>query len=66
MPTPETVENPRYVNAEGTMIDCDVKWSHLPVVWPFTASPDDPAEHGRALYAALVAGEHGEIAPYAP
>ncbi|EMD3662603.1 DUF4376 domain-containing protein [Salmonella enterica] len=30
----------------------------------FTASPDDPEEHGRHLYADLKAGKYGPVAPF--
>ena len=32
---------------------------------PFTASPDDTESHGQEIFAAAVAGEFGEVAPYA-
>jgi hypothetical protein len=38
-------------NELGT-IDCEINHPHLGWV-PFTASPDDVAEHGRALFASL-------------
>lgn len=44
--------NPRY-NHVGT-IDCEVNVPGLGWV-PFTASPDDVEEHGRALYAEILA-----------
>ncbi len=53
--------NARY-NAHGG-IDCEIlhpRWGWI----PFTASPDDVEEHGRAIYAAIVAT--GDAAPYAP
>lgn len=49
------------------VIDCECQWSHLgddTQEWlPFTANPDDVAQHGRDLYNAIVAGDHGAIAP---
>ena len=48
------------------VIDCECQWSHLgddTQEWlPFTASPDDIEQHGKDLYNAIVAGEHGAIA----
>ena len=45
------------------MIDCEIE--HPVYGWiPFGASPDDIEEHGRAIYAELIAGEHGAIEPY--
>ena len=53
--------NPQY-NQFGT-IDCEI--NHPEYGWiPFTASPDDPEEHGRALHAEIMG--HGQIAPYVP
>lgn len=43
------IRNPAF-NAFGT-IDCEI--NHPVHGWiPFTASPDDPADHGKAIYAA--------------
>ena len=48
------------------VIDCECQWSHLgdnTQTWlPFTADANDPAQHGRDLYAALINGDHGAIA----
>jgi 5-hydroxyisourate hydrolase-like protein (transthyretin family) len=48
------------------VIDCECQWSHLgdnTQEWlPFTATNTDVAQHGKDLYDAIVAGEHGEIA----
>ena len=53
--------NPIY-NALGT-IDCEIE--HPVYGWiPFTASPDDPEQHGKDIYAAIIAA--GNIAPYVP
>ena len=47
------------------VINCECQWSHLgdnTQDWlPFTASSNDPAQHGKDLYAALVNGDHGAI-----
>lgn len=57
------VRNPKY-NAVGS-VDCEIE--HEVFGWiPFTASPDDVEESGRLIYAAIMAGEHGEIAAYEP
>jgi hypothetical protein len=46
------IRNPRF-NQYGT-IDCEVE--HPVFGWmPFTASPNDPEEHGRAIYEAALA-----------
>jgi hypothetical protein len=55
------IRNPIH-NNNGT-INCEV--NHPRFGWvPFTASPNDVEEYGRELYAELIAGVHGEIAPY--
>ena len=52
--------NPVY-NRHGT-IDCEV--NHPKFGWiPFTASPDDPEDVGKAIYAAAAKGEVGEYVP---
>jgi hypothetical protein len=52
--------NARY-NQFGT-IDCEI--NHPRLGWlPFTASPDDAVEHGRAIHAAALAGD---VAAYVP
>lgn len=53
--------NPRY-NRHGT-IDIELDHPTLGTI-PFTASPNDPNEHGREIYAALIAA--GGISPYEP
>lgn len=47
-------------NVHGT-IDCE--FEHDVFGWiPFTATPDDPEQHGRDIHAAII--ERGEIAEY--
>ena len=65
----EYAKNPVWANAEHTMIDLTIKWVEIDEELPFTASPDDCEEHGRAIFAAAVAGEYGavtEFVPYVP
>jgi len=62
----ESIHSPIYVDETGTRIDCMVKFDTVPVEVPFTADANDVEEHGRAIYAALVAGEYGPIAAYVP
>ena len=57
------IANPRYANPEKTAMDCEVVFG-APV--PFSANRDDTEEHGRAIFAACVAGEHGEVAEFIP
>ena len=62
----EYAKDPRWANAEHTMIDLTVRFAEISEDLPFTASPDDCEEHGRAIFAAAVAGEYGEIAEFVP
>lgn len=62
-----SVSNPRWANAEHTMIDCEITTSQFgDEVLPFAASPNDVEAHGRAIFADLVAGKYGPIAEYVP
>jgi hypothetical protein len=47
------------------MVNCVVDFVHLGEL-PFSASPQDSAEHGREIYARCVAGDFGPIADYVP
>ena len=59
--------NPRWVNAEQTMIDCEITTSQFgDEVLPFTADQNDVEEHGRAIFSDLVAGKYGTVAEYVP
>jgi hypothetical protein len=62
----EYAKNPVWANAEHTMIDLTIKWVKIDEDLPFTASPDDCEEHGRAIFAAAVAGEYGAVAEFVP
>lgn len=48
------------------LIQCEAQWSHLgdnTQEWlPFAATPWDVEQHGKDLYNAIVAGDHGAIA----
>jgi hypothetical protein len=49
------------------MIVCEITTSQFgDEVLPFTASANDVEAHGRGIFADIVAGIYGEIAPYAP
>lgn len=64
MSTVESITDPVFVDDTNTRIDCMVKFDTLPMAVPFTADANDVEDHGRAIYAALVAGDYGPIAPY--
>jgi hypothetical protein len=58
-----SLTNPRWANAERTMIDCEITTSQFGnEVLPFTASANDCEPHGRAIFANIVAGQYGPIA----
>lgn len=63
-----SVSNPRYANAEHTIINCDVEgFSHLSAeaeTMEFTADPNDYMLHGREIFARCIAGEFGEVKSY--
>ena len=43
----------------------DLEYNHPEYGWiPFTATPNDTEQHGRDIYAAALAGEYGQVAPY--
>ena len=62
----ESVKNLQWSNAEHTTIDAIVKFGHFTEEVPFTANQNDVAEHGRALFTAIQAGQFGDIAAYIP
>lgn len=57
-------KNPRWANAEHTMIDLEIKWETINEEFPFTASPTDCEAHGRAIFEAAAAGQFGPVAEY--
>lgn len=55
--------NPVWADAEQTAIN--LEWNHPEYGWiPFSATPDDIEEHGRALFLLAAAEEFGPIGPY--
>lgn len=65
--TVTSVSNPVWANAEQTLINCDITVEQYPgEVLPFTASPEDTAEHGKQIYANAVAGQYGPVGAYVP
>ena len=59
--------NPKWGNAEHTVIEVEAKFEHYPEEWgylPFGADPNDVEAHGVDLYNRCVAGEFGTIAEY--
>ncbi|HBZ9867362.1 TPA: DUF4376 domain-containing protein [Salmonella enterica subsp. houtenae] len=54
--------NGRY-NENGT-ISAEVQFSDIDRYLPYTAAEHDPADYGKQLYADLVAGKYGAVAPF--
>ena len=54
-------KTPYWVNSTKTAISLVVKFEHLDFEVPFTATPDDPEEHGREIYNSAISGKYGEI-----
>lgn len=59
-------KDPKWADAEQTLIDLTIKWDSIDEELPFTASPSDREAHGRAIYDAALAGQFGPIAAYVP
>lgn len=64
--TLEYAKSPIFVSESGDAIDLIVKWEEFDAEHPFTASSQDPLEHGRDLHARAVAGEFGTVGAYVP
>jgi hypothetical protein len=60
----EYAKDPCWANAEQTLIDLVIKWVEYPGELPFTASPSDPEEYGRQIYAAAAEGQFGAVGAY--
>lgn len=61
----KNVKNPRWANAEQSMIDCEVDFYAIADGFvPFTASPKDSTVYGPEIFADCVAGKYGAIADY--
>lgn len=63
MITVESASSPRWSAADNTMLDLDVKFSHLTEIVPFTAFE---AEDNYGLFTRATSGEFGAIADYVP
>lgn len=66
--TPLEVRNPRWKNAEHTILDVDVLFEELEPVGlvPFTATVNADTDHGVEIWEKGLAGEYGPIADYVP
>lgn len=58
-----SLQNPRWVNSQRAEIDCEITTSQFGnEILPFTASANDTEQHGRSIFADIVAGKYGPIA----
>jgi hypothetical protein len=62
----EYAKDPRWANAEHTMIDLTIKWNGINEEYPFTASPTDVEAHGRAIFEQAAAGAFGPVSEHVP
>lgn len=59
-------KQPRWANAEQTQIDLLICWEEWDRELPFTATKNDPEEHGQQIYSMAIAGIYGTIEEYIP
>ena len=62
--TVESITNLYYKTEDKRLINCMVKFAEFNEVHPFTASANDPEEHGVNIYNDIVSGKYGPIADY--
>lgn len=62
------VRSPRWANNANTFLDVEAIFPWIEELgWvPFSASKDDNTEHGKAIFAAALAGEFGPVADFVP
>ncbi len=61
------VKNPKWANANHTMINCEVDFDDLVEAFvPFTAVASGDYEHSHEIFARCAAGEFGPVAEYTP
>ena len=60
-----SVSNPKYVNEEGTIIECTVNFVGLGEV-PFAASQSDVEAHGVEIFNKAKAGDFGPVTAFVP
>ena len=58
--------NPKWVDQAQTIINLVVRFEEIDEDLPFTASPNDPEEHGRDVFERAKNGEFGVIAEWTP
>jgi len=61
------IKNPRWINAEHTLLDCDVDFDDLKEEYvPFTAVASGDYPHTHQIFAECIEGKWGPIAEYVP
>jgi Phage tail assembly chaperone protein len=56
----------RFAFPDNAKIACDVQFESVDGWHSYLAVPNDTAEQGASLYAALMAGQYGPVASYSP
>ena len=64
--TVESVSSLVWVNSDNTQFDCVVKFAQFVDPVPFGCNVNDPVAHNQEIWAKVIAGEYGEIAPFVP
>lgn len=62
----EYAKDLKWVNHEKTLMECVVKFEHIPEEIPFGIVPDDMYKHSLDLWENALAGKYGEIAECPP
>ena len=61
------VTNPIWANSEHTLINCNVLFTNIGTLEPFTANPLDTSNPSSAqIFDECVAGDYGTVAEYVP
>lgn len=65
--TIENIKNPKWMNAEHTLIECDVKFEEANDYLPFGANIEgDQYAHTKEIFDRVASGEFGEVAEFVP
>lgn len=63
----EQIKNPKWMNAEHTLLECEVKFAEAQDFLPFGASFEgDQYEHTKEVFKRASSGEFGEVAEFVP
>jgi hypothetical protein len=66
MYTVESITDIVYRTEDRQHINCKVKFAEFDEPHPFTASDNDPENHGVSIYNDIVSGKYGPIGDYVP